>query len=217
MQGSAERAACALVAPRAVLKDRQDSLPMFPIWCTQHPSTLFCCRTCYADSSPLCATGDHTLARYPNILSTALVCPSALQNMLYGLICMAAPPGELWMRNQDADQKRRSSYVWLFQVSMDAWHDATEIKGLTFRVPYGSMPCLGSHALLLQPAARQGSVSRQQPFSSASARLCTRLHAFSPQPTNHAAALLRAGAADPGAAHWRPRPPGTPISLGYFD
>ena len=36
--------------------------------------------------------------------------------MLYGLICMSAPPGELWMKNQDADQKKRSSYVWLFQV-----------------------------------------------------------------------------------------------------
>jgi hypothetical protein len=38
------------------------------------------------------------------------------QDLLYGLICMSAPPGELWMKNQDADQKRRSSYVWLFQV-----------------------------------------------------------------------------------------------------
>ena len=36
--------------------------------------------------------------------------------MLHGLICMSAPPGELWMKNQDADQKKRSSYVWLFQV-----------------------------------------------------------------------------------------------------
>jgi hypothetical protein len=41
---------------------------------------------------------------------------AALQDMLYGLICMSAPPGELWMKNQDADQKKRSSYVWLFQV-----------------------------------------------------------------------------------------------------
>ena len=41
---------------------------------------------------------------------------TALQDMLYGLICMSAPPGELWMKNQDADQKKRSSYVWLFQV-----------------------------------------------------------------------------------------------------
>lgn len=40
------------------------------------------------------------------------------QDMLYGLICMSAPPGELWMKNQDADQKKRSSYVWLFQVGV---------------------------------------------------------------------------------------------------
>jgi pimeloyl-ACP methyl ester carboxylesterase len=40
------------------------------------------------------------------------------QDMRYGLICMSAPPGELWMKNQDADQKKRSSYVWLFQAPL---------------------------------------------------------------------------------------------------
>lgn len=32
-----------------------------------------------------------------------------LQDMVERLIVMSAPPGELWMKNQDADQKRRSA------------------------------------------------------------------------------------------------------------
>jgi pimeloyl-ACP methyl ester carboxylesterase len=40
------------------------------------------------------------------------------QDMLEALVCMSAPPGQLWTKNQDAEQKRKSAYVWLFQLPL---------------------------------------------------------------------------------------------------
>lgn len=79
--------------------------------------------------------------------------------MLDGLICMSAPPGELWMKNQDADQKKRSSYVWLFQVGdLSAVNPRPHIVSTSQPVPPGVWPC-GSCSLCAAAVMRRYSMA----------------------------------------------------------